>query len=742
MRLAQQLWGVWDRLRDAWWPFLSAAGLHLESAKEADLLDRLLQPINIRRDLPGLEELALHCKRGIHPCDPARSLFYHALASPHCVPDNIPDSLYPTMAELSIVENCIYAAGNITWSDLLQHAQGSPLAIGVFAYEYAPAIDTIHRRHADLCFSRTGIARVGNANYNYISRARGFFPSSGQPATVHVVPARYGAFLAVQRQGSAATFGPLRASPRDHHRQFWVPLHKLFSGEECIQGIPLKIEFEMSHLNEKVRKVHQALQLEGYDTGWNAAQMTKFPFLIEDGLATFCDDSGLVIPIPHSPMIEPARTAEGELVGFCVPPRHNTFASSLWFSSTADARSSPEFVHAKHAIITDELGHEDVVFLPDIRSDDIRDVVKNGKYTAANFIDWTADGWIKAHCHGLPHIHRKLPAYSVLAQPDFFPLVKQQDIAQWWKHIVPKDLQHYIWPDRGIVPTSLAGARIPANIAQSKAKFDSADHTMTAIVGLARKPGPRGKIIATSPHRESTLSYRATNLFEPGWDASKDFGHDTRSKNGTFFLSNYGLSSPFAEDTLICAASGGYWPGAVPDTTRFFAPHAYPSSTPIPDSEVGWDGIPLPITDNNIVTYQNFAYADYVRAIWKRSLLYEAFAHVDLDEYTARTQAMARVFQFLKIQIPKQRAKIAVLSFRPPDAREFYALLEGSDWNSALSETYRFEVAQLSGHAQPSRGDPRILQEEIQTLTVLFASRSAVAKIDPQNAGAFLVQSF
>ena len=129
------------------------------------------------------------------------------------------------------------------------------------------------------------------------------------------------------------------------------------------------------------------------------------------------------------------------------------------------------------------------------------------------------------------------------------------------------------------------------------------------------------------PPRESYLSYRATNLFEPGFDISYDSNQDEKSPAGVFHLANYGLSSPFPEDTLICAVSGAFWPGAVPDATRFLSPHLYPVVTPVLDDQAGWDGIPMPVQeDASSIVYLHRAYADYVRGILVGTLEYEKFA--------------------------------------------------------------------------------------------------------------------
>ena len=50
----------------------------------------------------------------------------------------------------------------------------------------------------------------------------------------------------------------MRATDDDRARLFWVPLHKLFSGPECLQGLDLDVTLSTSHSNEKLRRFHPA----------------------------------------------------------------------------------------------------------------------------------------------------------------------------------------------------------------------------------------------------------------------------------------------------------------------------------------------------------------------------------------------------------------------------------------------------------------------------------------------------
>lgn len=133
-----------------------------------------------------------------------------------------------------------------------QLAGEAQLAIAVFAYEYRPYAETVHRRQADLCFSRTGVARVGTADALYNPQQRGFLPFvEGQPNQMRVIPARYGAFIAARHTGQPARFGPMDAQPIDEDLEFWVPLHKVFDGNECLAGMDLTVQLENHQINEK-----------------------------------------------------------------------------------------------------------------------------------------------------------------------------------------------------------------------------------------------------------------------------------------------------------------------------------------------------------------------------------------------------------------------------------------------------------------------------------------------------------
>jgi hypothetical protein len=287
--------------------FLAYGGRTLDTITQAEVLRSFH---GVREDLARLEVAGsmVATVRALAGGDEAdRRLFnllYHALASPGVVaaPGGQPLRSFPTRAELEAVENYVFGVRPPTLGELAQRFPGARLALAAFAGEYRPAAETVHRRHADLCFSRTGVARVGTAPARYEPDLRGFWPTVAEdPHGLRVLPAAYSAYLAVQLRGDAALFGPmgfdrLRQVPPevrtvvgapndapDGALDFWVPVHKLFSGAECLQGLSLTVGFRTQHLNEKIRRVHRFLRAQGHDSGWREPDIDQPPFAFTAG---------------------------------------------------------------------------------------------------------------------------------------------------------------------------------------------------------------------------------------------------------------------------------------------------------------------------------------------------------------------------------------------------------------------------------------------------------------------------
>src|ERR1022692_2460865 len=224
-----------------WQELMELHGLDLNAG---DLAAELRRPLlktgggsTIDRTVPGFEDFSPNGTAAIEPGDPARSLLYHALASPNVYPSparSRTDDDFPTLVELDTIENYIYSVAKKKLKDL------GDVVVAVFAYQYRPGTTSVHGKHADMAYSRTGIARVGTTTMHYDPLRRSFWagPAGGAPG-VAVMPARYGAFLAQRRKlaGQDAVVHPLKGPiTGDRNRFFLVPIHKLFSGGECLVG--------------------------------------------------------------------------------------------------------------------------------------------------------------------------------------------------------------------------------------------------------------------------------------------------------------------------------------------------------------------------------------------------------------------------------------------------------------------------------------------------------------------------
>ena len=146
MALIDEVKQVCDRLASVGWrDLLLQQGLDITAINLQQELTKELPAIN--RQIVGFEDFAFEGKRGIEAGNPSRSLLFHALASPNVVSANL--GAYPTLAELEIIENFVYGVQPPSLQDLQVLAPRQPLAIAVFACEYRPASETVHRQHAD-----------------------------------------------------------------------------------------------------------------------------------------------------------------------------------------------------------------------------------------------------------------------------------------------------------------------------------------------------------------------------------------------------------------------------------------------------------------------------------------------------------------------------------------------------------------------------------------------------------------
>ena len=645
---------------------------------------------NINRDIIGFEDFSSEGKRGIEPQDPARSLLYHALASPNVTKGKDKQDLksFPTLAEIEIVENYVYGIRPPSIQDLRARAReivsisknarndGEPfIAIVTFASEYRPASQTIHQKHADKCFSRSGISRVGTKEPQYKNKLRGFIPSNENAIhDFNVLPAKYSAYISIQLYQDKELFGPMRSSilEGDEKNKFWIPLHKLFNGKECIKGYDLNVSYKSYHVNEKINRVYQYFRNNQTDYPIISNDLlNKYPYTITEGIADISTNpeygEGVLIPIVHDRLVEPAEY-QGQKVTFLVPSESEFFGSSLRLDKAA-----PEYVHVRHKIKNNSL-----INLNDSKT--LLEDIKNGDYNAQFYVDFTGDGWIQADCPELFHeFRRNIPAYSLVTAPDFFHNVDQAELMEWYLISFPRGLQNGYWvtyvrdsetneltlSDTLLKP--LSDNRVPANLELNRFKKDESDifraedNTITSIVSLPREqPIEQRTFVDHEVERNSFLPDCASGYFAPGWDIGLDQSEVVREdgrSTSVDHLASYKLGSPFPEDSKLCSALSAFWPAVAPDAARsFWSPR--PSVSPLTDTEIGskgdlsWDGSTGPKfldESTNIVEYQKIEYVDYVEnALANKFSLYNTIK-VQLPHYKARINAIASVYYALNL---------------------------------------------------------------------------------------------
>ncbi len=722
-----------------WASLLRRHGLDIEHPDLAGELSRQLTGID--RSVPGFEDFAADGVRGVEPGDPARSLLYHAMASPGVVNDDggQPLSAFPTLAELDVVENYVFAARRWSLRDVVARAGDALVAVAVFAHQYRRAPGTVHGRHADLCLARTGLARVGTASPRYDAPARGFLPFADDPHAFRVLPSKFAAYIAVQRRGSAALLGR-RPVADDEQRLFWVPLHKLFSGQECLQGHDLTVEYVTEHTNEKIRRIHLHL---GPETGEGLPDTDQPPFIFHDGIAELSDGGdgngdgeGLLVPVPHERLVDEARY-QGRPLAFRVPASqdHRLGPSLLIPAGDDEARNAPEFVHVRHVLVGDEIRDLN-------EASGVTETVFAGGYQALHYVDYTGDGWVRCDVEELAvELPRSVPAYSLVAGPDFYPSCSQRDLLEWWTNRLPRRLQDLVAWIRP--PETLADDRLPANLQLEGVDFRPEDHTATAVVSLREgTPGPTGSPPVAEQLRHNPLPDGAAGFFAPGWDTS------LASIGGVVHLAAFGLGSPFPEDAKLCAALSAFWPAVAPDTGRSFShagdrssanPPPFRTVTPMTDEEIGsqgglpWDGVAGPTVvqgdGREVVEYASFDYVDYVRSALDNRFTLAITGRVDTATYEARILAMARAYQAVGIGLREANGTWGVLSFREIDADEATLVEAQQQTGRRLRGQVRAVVLSREGQPAPVAGNHRRVHVPVETRATVLVGALALALV-------------
>jgi hypothetical protein len=267
---------------------------------------------------------------------------------------------------------------------------------------------------------------------------------------------------------------------------------------------------------------------------------------------------------------------------------------------------------------------------------------------------------------------------------------------------MPAPLREALW---ATPPFALSQTRIAGNI-ELPIGFSLDDDTISAIV--SQPQGMDGASPDSPPQKPNGplrfdkvgLPDGSPGLFDPGWDSSMGIRPGQGGKLQRFLVS-HGLGSPFIEDAKLCAALGSYWPGVAPDATRQYQPdkelsgisYPWPTAVPFTDEEIGmvpvaqgplkgklapWDGVRGPrrttFGGKPVIEYDNELRVDYIDLLG--TMTAALTSRIDLQEYQARTLAMAAVYWSLGIRgkpdrpndlnlVLREKADWAVLSFVP-----------------------------------------------------------------------------
>lgn len=439
---------------------------------------------------PGIEDFAGN--KLIEPGDPARSLLYHLLASPRVKSPALKS--YPSINQLDTLENYIYSLKALS---AYQLTPGSTF-LAVLAYEYRPAykVPTMDPNHtefekaADLVFSRTGIARIGDKPLHYDPQNRCFVnqpEDQSQNKSIAVTAARYGLFLVELvevSQGSGDSVKVMNYQDVEYtrrgnmhvNRRFIRPIRKLFNDDS------IEVKFSEYHVNEKLFRLSK-FSLEGQKIELSDPnfEVEKPPFRRVSCLS----DQGkpdLTLHSTDAPMVKLARRGSScilsaapdvlireavqndKIISFRVPElwkenntsnrRYSAFKvtekktkevnDAIWtdFIYRRNRRTSrfrapknaPLFVNIKTEVLNNvstHIGPETFDF----------DRKINGRYWAKLFEDSICDGCVAARIilkekdkkvAVLSALGEPMPAFSLVTAPDFFPYLDSNDVRAYY----------------------------------------------------------------------------------------------------------------------------------------------------------------------------------------------------------------------------------------------------------------------------------------------------------------------
>lgn len=731
MALIDEVKAVCDRLAPLGWRdlLLKVTGnvLDISQPTNAKLKVALTSDIPaIDRSRQGFEDFHPTATKAATGGNLARSLLYHALASSqvHPTASGAPSSdpkHYPTLRELDIVENFIYSL-------VSDRTDIDETIVAVFAYQYREASRSPHLRHADVAYSRTGVARIGTTGPHYDTSRRSFWviPEGGGDA-LPVLPARYGVFLA--RRAKPGTAGSVQGGHRSSaDDDFVFPVHKLFLGKECLKGQTLDVQFLEFHRNEKLRMAHRLPESDGGLPVPPGFDISTTPYVRDSGnggnLASLeaAGSSVLVVPKPGATLVRTVSqqnsvTNTDRLVHFIVPQtrtvrgRKTRFVqSTLEIPAFGDDRLAPEYVNIRHEINPTGPVAQTPKDLNTLGAAAFAKAMTDGGHAAAHFTDDSCDGCVEAVVTGLAPGIENLPAFSLITAPDFFPLADQFEVE------TDPTIRRVEPLSKGRLPVnpSLPRPSHPMSVA-----FDRLDKTVTAVVGGIAS-GPTASILGRPNRTVSFLPDAASNVFAPGWDSSR-----SRDALGAFLTSS-GLGSPFPEDAKLCAALASFWPAVAPDNGRTFGNEGFGNQLPMLDEELGfhpghervksgelssyrgWDGEFGPffekVGNKNHVNFVAIERSDYVSHALAGRIRVSLTAEVQSEDLIARNQAIEKCQAILVV--PSNATVCLVVVRKVADWSVF-----GRGVPQLLGGGFLMEFAELTGSRKPTSEVHRVRRE-------------------------------
>ncbi|MFD2883780.1 hypothetical protein ACFS4T_17930 [Pseudomonas lini] len=224
--------------------------------------------------------------------------------------------------------------------------------------------------------------------------------------------------------------------------------------------------------------------------------------------------------------------------------------------------SIPQNPNFRGYIINRRYKRRDDGSIHDLNSEpDVVQIVKDGGYQALHFIDFTAEGWVRAACPQLETAGiSNAVAYSLVAAPDFFTLNTLS--ANCWSGATFRNFPSLFGQSLRV----LSNTRAAGNPDLRGGHFQLEDKGITAIISHPLNEAESASADAAPAQRQTWLADAAAGSLSPGWEISGPGGGGPRPQS----LCAYELGSPFTEDVRICASIGGYWPSVSPDNSRAF----------------------------------------------------------------------------------------------------------------------------------------------------------------------------